>query len=134
MGGGCVVGVGGVVPLVASTVARDLAQYLLESEQKPSAVALGVYLAPGGRVEAAGGYLVQALPGAPESALVQVERRVGELVHPSELVRAGLSQAAVKNLPDTCTCCQPERFHSFRRDGARAGRLTHWISTGSPPG
>jgi hypothetical protein len=49
------------------------------------------------------------------------------------LERAGLPRAAVKNLPDTCTYCQPERFHSFRRDGARAGRLTHWISTGSPP-
>jgi YfiH family protein len=50
------------------------------------------------------------------------------------LERAGLPAVAVRSLPDTCTCCQPERFHSFRRDGARAGRLTHWISTASPHG
>ena len=62
----------GIVPLVSGEIARDFAHYLLESEQKRSAVALGVQLGSDGEVAAAGGYLVQALP----EALDAVERRV----------------------------------------------------------
>jgi molecular chaperone Hsp33 len=79
----------GIVPLVTGELAQDLAHYLLESEQKPSALALGVYLGPEGEIEAAGGYLIQSLPGAPDSALAALEQRVADLAHPSELLRAG---------------------------------------------
>jgi molecular chaperone Hsp33 len=81
----------GVVPLVSGEIARDFAHYLLESEQKPSAVALGVQLGPGGAVVAAGGYLVQALPGASASALDVLERRVRSLLQPSALLRDGVT-------------------------------------------
>lgn len=81
----------GIVPLVAGEIAEDLARYLLESEQKPSAVALGIYLGHDGDVEAAGGYLVQSLPGADDSVLAEFERRISETLHPSELVRGGAS-------------------------------------------
>jgi molecular chaperone Hsp33 len=82
---------GGIVPLVTGEIARDLAHYLLESEQKPSAVALGVQLGPDGGVEAAGGYLVQKLPDATDGALEVIERRVQALLRPSELLRRGAS-------------------------------------------
>jgi molecular chaperone Hsp33 len=78
----------GVVPIVSGEIAQDLAQYLLESEQKPSAVALGVYLSPEGSIEVAGGYLVQALPGASDAALSEMERRVAQ-APPAERLRAG---------------------------------------------
>jgi YfiH family protein len=44
------------------------------------------------------------------------------------LVAGGVAPDAVRALPDTCTCCDPERFHSYRRDGAAAGRLVHFIA------
>jgi YfiH family protein len=44
-----------------------------------------------------------------------------------ELIRAGVRAADVGSFPDACTCCDAERFHSHRRDGADAGRLLHWI-------
>jgi YfiH family protein len=44
-----------------------------------------------------------------------------------ELIRAGVRAADVGSFPAACTCCDAERFHSHRRDGARAGRLLHWI-------
>jgi molecular chaperone Hsp33 len=81
----------GIVPLVAGEIAEDLARYLLESEQKPSAIALGVYLGHDGDVEAAGGYLVQSLPGADEAVLAEFEQRVAVTLHPSELLREGAS-------------------------------------------
>jgi molecular chaperone Hsp33 len=81
----------GVVPMRTGEIAQDLAHYLLESEQKPSAVALGVYLGPEGEIEAAGGYLIQALPGADDVDLAAFEQRVAATAHPSELLRDGAS-------------------------------------------
>jgi YfiH family protein len=44
------------------------------------------------------------------------------------LVRAGVPRQAVGRAAAACTCCDPRRFHSFRRDGARAGRLVHFVT------
>lgn len=44
-----------------------------------------------------------------------------------DLEHGGLLARNVARLPDSCTRCQPERFHSYRRDGERAGRLWHYI-------
>ncbi len=64
------------VPLVSGEVAEDLAHYLLKSEQIPSAVLLGVRVAPEGEVEAAGGLVVQVMPGAPEEAVDRLEENL----------------------------------------------------------
>jgi molecular chaperone Hsp33 len=85
----------GIVPLATGEIAQDLAHYLLESEQKPSAVALGVYLGREAAVEAAGGYLIQGLPGASDRALADLERRVAVTLHPSEMLRAGASAQSI---------------------------------------
>ena len=80
----------GVVPLASSEIAEDLAHYLRDSEQKPSAVALGVYIDACGEVEAAGGFLIQALPGSDDETLARLERAVHSIGRPSQLVRAGV--------------------------------------------
>jgi len=85
----------GVVPLATGTVAQDIAHYLERSEQTRSAVALGVFLTRDGRVEAAGGFFVSALPGASESEIAQVEANVRGFPGPGELVRAGLGAAEI---------------------------------------
>ena len=43
------------------------------------------------------------------------------------LVAAGLEPEAVGVVKDACTRCDAVRFHSYRRDGAAAGRLLSWI-------
>ena len=85
----------GIVPIVTGEVAKDLATYLLESEQKPSAVALGLFLGPTGEVEAAGGYLIQGLPGADDNVLARLEQHVVETPNPSQLLREGESADAI---------------------------------------
>lgn len=79
----------GLVPLEAGTIAQDLAHYLAESEQTRSAVALGVFL-DGQRIEAAGGFLMQALPGARDEDVEQAEENVRGFPGPAEMVREGL--------------------------------------------
>ena len=44
------------------------------------------------------------------------------------LARSGISPRSVGEIPDACTRCDAERFHSFRRDGPRSGRLLHFIA------
>ena len=101
----------GIVPLVTGELAQDLAHYLLESEQKPSALALGVQLGPEGEVQAAGGYLIQGLPGAPDSALAAFEQRVADFAHPSRLLRAGASaQELLERLVGDLGACRLARL------------------------
>lgn len=57
------------VPLVSGEIAEDLAHYLWQSEQIPSAVLLGVRVKGEGEVEVAGGVAVQVMPGAREEVL-----------------------------------------------------------------
>ena len=64
----------GVVPLYSGEIAEDIASYLVNSEQIPSVVALGVLANPEG-VLAAGGVLAQVLPGADEKAVALLEER-----------------------------------------------------------
>jgi len=80
----------GTVPLTSGEIAGDLALYLSESEQIPSAVGLGVALGSETRVEAAGGFLVQSLPGADEEAVSRMEQNVLGLPSPSALLRDGV--------------------------------------------
>ena len=72
-------------------IASDIARYLTDSEQIPSAVAAGVKLDAGGGVVAAGGILVQRLGGAvlEEGELQALESRVGHGLHISERIAAG---------------------------------------------
>lgn len=84
----------GVVELRTGEIGDDLAHYLLTSEQVPSAVALGEQLSPEG-VEAAGGFLVQALPGADPEALDALIDRIERLPPLGELIARRLTVPSI---------------------------------------
>jgi molecular chaperone Hsp33 len=81
----------GIVQLVSGEIAEDLAFYLVESEQVPSALALGVYVDPDGRVAAAGGFLIQTLPPIQEEVLDRLIARIQQLPPVTDLLRGGRS-------------------------------------------
>ena len=66
----------GSTNLVSGEIAEDLAAYYVESEQVGAAVALGVLVNRDQSVLAAGGYIVELLPGAPEKALEVLEQNI----------------------------------------------------------
>jgi len=80
-----------LVQLQSSEVGEDLAWYLTHSEQVPSCVALGVELDAEGRVAAAGGFLVQALPPGDAKQLDLLESTLRELPPTTSLLRQGLT-------------------------------------------
>jgi molecular chaperone Hsp33 len=117
----------GIVPIVTGEIAQDLAHYLLESEQKPSTVALGVYLSAGGEIEAAGGYLVQGLPGASDAVLAgAAARRRDRRHHPRTAARRGRGrrpriQGAALSLPVRLGARAARRDPAGPRRAARGG-------------
>lgn len=69
---------------------------------------------------AAAGALEAGRPGYAQLDLVALAR---------EALRSGGVPEASIGAVGACTHCDAERFHSFRRDGERAGRLLSWIKS-----
>lgn len=63
----------GTIDLLGGEIAEDVAGYFLESEQIPTACALGVLVDRDQSVKSAGGYLIQLMPGAGEDTIAKVE-------------------------------------------------------------
>ncbi len=79
----------GIVRLYSGEIAEDLAFYMVESEQIPSAVGLGVFVETDGDVAAAGGFLIQSLPPANEAIIDKLAGHIKELPPITELLRGG---------------------------------------------
>ena len=77
----------GSVPLVSGEIAEDFAYYLAKSEQIPSAVLLGVLLRNSEPyVKAAGGVLVQMMPGANEHIITMIEDTIAHAPHLTTII------------------------------------------------
>ena len=81
----------GSVGLLGGEIAEDLAAYFVESEQIPTACGLGVLVDRDQSVLAAGGYLIQLLPGAGEDTIAKVE---------GSLMAAGAVTGLLRDDPD----------------------------------
>ena len=80
----------GTVPLVSGEIAEDITSYFAESEQIPTACALGVLVDVDQSVLCAGGYLIQLLPGADDAAISAIERGIQRVGPATEALRGGL--------------------------------------------
>ncbi len=65
----------GMSPIISGEIAEDFANYFLTSEQKPTAVALGVLVDKNG-VKSSGGYILTALPDATDETISIIEKSI----------------------------------------------------------
>lgn len=103
----------GTSPLVSGEIAQDFSAYFLTSEQRPTAVALGV-LMRGGKCLSAGGVFLELLPGASEGAFDRAEREIQTYASLSTrlletgakgiLSAFGAENATEREIRFSCTC------------------------------
>ena len=80
----------GLIPLVSGEIAEDFAEYFAKSEQKPSAVSLGVLVNKDG-VKRAGGYIINPLPNCEEEIICKIEESLKNTKPISEMLDDGLT-------------------------------------------
>ena len=81
----------GQVPIISGEVSEDFTYYFVNSEQIPSAVGAGVLVDTDYSILAAGGFIIQVMPGASEEIISKLEKRVGEIPAISTMIQEGKS-------------------------------------------
>ena len=79
----------GQVPLANGEIAEDLTKYYATSEQIPTAVALGVLVDVDYTIKAAGGFILQVLPGAYDEDIDNVEKTIASISSVTEMLSEG---------------------------------------------
>ncbi|MCM2983784.1 Hsp33 family molecular chaperone HslO [Niallia sp. FSL R7-0648] len=116
----------GQVPIVSGELGEDFTYYLFNSEQVPSSVGVGVLVNPDNSILAAGGFIIQLMPGAKDETITKIEQRLSEIPPISKLIEKGLTPEElleeicgkdnvkiIENMPISFTCtCSKERFSS----------------------
>lgn len=114
----------GQVPIVSGELGEDFTYYLFNSEQVPSSVGVGVLVNPDNSILAAGGFIIQLMPGAKDDTITKIEKRLSEIPPISKLIEKGLTPEelleeicgkdnvkVIEKMPISFTCtCSKERF------------------------
>ena len=80
----------GLIPLVSGEIAEDFTEFFAKSEQKPTALALGVLVNKDG-VKRAGGYIINPMPDATDEEISKIEESLKEAKPISEMLDEGLT-------------------------------------------
>lgn len=81
----------GQVPIYTGEIGDDIAYYFTVSEQTPSAVALGVLVDKDLSIKAAGGFIIQMMPGAPELLADTITYRLQEIPPVTTMIANGMT-------------------------------------------
>jgi len=88
----------GTVQLYTSEIGEDIAYYLTESEQIPSAVGLAVALADDGQIAASGGFLIQSLPPSDEEAVDKIMAAIEVMPSLASMLKEGRTPEEILDL------------------------------------
>ncbi|MGR3766435.1 Hsp33 family molecular chaperone HslO [Rossellomorea sp. NS-SX7] len=114
----------GQVPIVSGELGEDFTYYFVTSEQVPSSVGVGVLVNPDNSILAAGGFILQLMPGTDDETITKIEERLSKIPPISKLIEKGLTPEEVleevlgkgevkilDTMPISFKCqCSKERF------------------------
>lgn len=114
----------GQVPIVSGELGEDFTYYFVKSEQVPSSVGVGVLVNPDNTILAAGGFVIQLMPGTEDETITAIEERLKTIPPISKLIEKGLTPEEIleevlgkgnvrflETLPISFECtCSKERF------------------------
>ena len=80
----------GLIPLVSGEIAEDFTEFFAKSEQKPTALSLGVLVNKDG-VKRAGGYIINPMPDATEEEISKIEEAIKKAKTISEMLDDGMT-------------------------------------------
>jgi len=79
----------GQTPIVSGEIAEDFTYYFATSEQVPSSVGLGVLVNPDNTILAAGGFILQLMPGCDEETINEIEQHLATIEPVSKMIEKG---------------------------------------------
>lgn len=109
----------GQTQIVSGEIAEDITNYYATSEQTPTVCALGVLVNPDLTVAAAGGFMIQLLPGCPEEMIDKIEYAMQDIepvttmlsngMSPDDIVKRALKNISIDKLDESkieyrCNC------------------------------
>lgn len=114
----------GQSPLVSGELGEDFTYFFAVSEQVPSSVGVGVLVNPDNSILAAGGFIIQLMPGTEDSTITDIEKRIQSVPPVSKLIEKGLTPEELlfellgkenvkilEEMPISFKCtCSKERF------------------------
>lgn len=114
----------GQTPIVSGEIAEDFTYYFATSEQAPSSVGLGVLVNPDNSILAAGGFIIQLMPGCEEETIEAIEKQLSSIEPVSKMIEKGYTPEQIleavlgegnvqilSSLPVQFQCqCSKERF------------------------
>ena len=119
----------GVVQLVSSEIGEDLAYYLADSEQTPSAVGLSAVFDENGLITVCGGFLVQALPKADDGELEKIMAKIAGLESLSGLLQSEGAEGVIRELFDDIPYTILESHDIFFRCGCGLEKVERALLT-----
>lgn len=115
----------GQVEIVSGELGDDFTYYLVSSEQVPSSVGVGVLVNPDNTILAAGGFIIQLMPGTDDETITKIEQRLSQVEPISKLIQKGLTPEEIleevlgekpeilETMPVRFRCpCSKERFET----------------------
>ena len=114
----------GQIPIVSGELGEDFTYYFSTSEQVPSSVGVGVLVNPDNSILAAGGFIIQLMPGTDDETITKIEnhlkvmppisKQIEKGLTPEELLEEILGDEPIQfleTMPVSFTCtCSKERF------------------------
>lgn len=114
----------GQTPIVSGEIGEDFTYYFATSEQVPSSVGLGVLVNPDNTILAAGGFIIQLMPGCEDETIDEIEKRLSAIEPVSKMIEKGYTPEQIleavlgkenvqilSSMPVQFQCqCSKERF------------------------